>query len=161
MIAGLFFFGGSNYICKKPTVSVKMLTVKDVSKQSTELTLYLEVDNPNVIGLSLDKVTYQLDLNNVSNVVSGETIREVKINASGLSNVEVPLTVHNQQLLPAFNFFLMSPEKTYYSIDGELVFFSLSQELKVPFIKKGEFDNKKFLDILKKEFENLKKLFLG
>lgn len=82
---------------QKPNVSVTDVRITGFSFSDIELTYDVTVDNPNAVSLQLMSYDYDLEINNRS-FVKGDQKEQSRIEASGKSTFQVPMTLNFQDL---------------------------------------------------------------
>lgn len=82
---------------QNPEVSLKSSKVTALSFDSAELEFTLSVNNPNLIPIKLAGFDYTVNIGETQ-LVSGEQQKNLKINARGQSDVQVPLSIKFAQL---------------------------------------------------------------
>ena len=89
---------------QEPTVTVDGAEIENITLESVDLLLLLTVDNPNPVGATLTRVSfdvYFLDDGQPVFLAHGER-GEFKVRASGNTSVSIPVTVNNMRLVQAF-----------------------------------------------------------
>lgn len=89
---------------EKPTVTVDGIGIESVTPARTDLSLRLIVENPNPIGATLTRLSfdvYFLDAEQAVDLAHGEQ-EGIEIRPDGETNVTVPVTVDNAPLVRAF-----------------------------------------------------------
>lgn len=76
----------------KPTAKITSMRLANIDFDQADLVFDLDVDNKNPIDLNLAGLDYDLKIANQS-LVSGVTAKAVKIKASSISAVELPITL--------------------------------------------------------------------
>jgi LEA14-like dessication related protein len=148
----------SAYALVKPTVTVKTYSIDSVGLKNINSTLFLNIDNPNGIGVDLKKVEYKVDINTVKDVAEGMTIKEIKIAKESKENpIEVPVSVLNKKILSTLTSIVKSPEKINYTVTGKVYFATFLGDIPIPFEKSSYVDN---TDSIKKIKEQVKSLSL-
>jgi LEA14-like dessication related protein len=89
---------------REPTITVDEIEIENVTWESTALTLRLTVDNPNPIGATLTRVSFDVYfLENSQAVYLAHGEREgVVIGPGGETPVSIPVTVDNPPLVRVF-----------------------------------------------------------
>ncbi|HKY04981.1 MAG TPA: LEA type 2 family protein [Blastocatellia bacterium] len=108
---------------KKPQVTLKRVTVNrvDLSKQTAEATVSVEVDNPGS-AFKIKDVSYRLKLND-RKVAEGKHKNEIKVAAASRTQIDVPITVDLRAI----------PGVTWATIsDGFVINYVLETEFTVP-----------------------------
>lgn len=142
----------------KPTVTVKTYSIDSVGLKNINSTLFLNIDNPNGIGVDLKKVEYKVDINNIKDVANGITSKEIKIEKESKENpIEVPVSVNNKKILSTLTSIVKSPEKINYTVTGKVYFGTFLGDIPIPFEKSSYVDNS---DSIKKIKDQVKSLSL-
>ncbi len=89
---------------REPTITVDEIEIENVTWESTALTLRLTVDNPNPVGATLTRVSFDVYfLENSQAVYLAHGEREgVVIGPGGETPVSIPVTVDNPPLVRVF-----------------------------------------------------------
>lgn len=88
---------------EEPTVTVSGIGIENVTLRSTDLLLRLIVDNPNPIGATLARVSFDIHFLEGGQAVylaHGEQ-EDIEIRPAGETSVTVPVTVDNPPLVRA------------------------------------------------------------
>lgn len=140
----------------KPSVSLDTYTIDSLSLKKIDSTIFINIENPNDIGLELKKVEYSVDINDIKNVAEGSTKKIVKITKNSNKNtVEVPVSINNSQIFYTLKSILKDPEKVNYSVTGKVYFATPLGDLPIPFTKASYIDNSDSI----KEFKTQLKSF--
>ncbi|WP_317063937.1 LEA type 2 family protein [Methanoculleus caldifontis] len=105
LVAVLLFSAGCIHLpIKEPTVTVDGIGIERVTLGRTDLSLRLVVDNPNPIGATMARVSfdiYFLEGGRAVYLAHGEQ-EEIEIQPNGKTSVTIPVTADNAPLVRAF-----------------------------------------------------------
>lgn len=104
-------------VVKPPKISASKLSVKNLSFTKADLELELNIDNPNMFGISLNDLNYKVDVNGL-NTISGTTTSEISIGEKGQNTVKIPVSFNLLQLGKSAYNLLKSDEPLEYSLSG-------------------------------------------
>lgn len=119
-------------LLKDPTVTVKSFAVTGVTFQDISFDLELDVENPNLLPLKLDQITYDLVFSG-QKVTSGTFEKGIDIPASGSNTVIVPLKFGYQSIGALLSGALNKKLSKDYELNGSVKLGIFS----VPFAQKG------------------------
>lgn len=108
VIFALFAIGCSSLkkIVEPPKVDVTDVRLAKLKGDEATLEIVLEVFNPNGISVTVDKLQYDLQVND-KQVTAGQYDKEVKLAAKQKTTVAIPIAVNYKDLLKtALNVFL-------------------------------------------------------
>lgn len=143
----------------KPSVSLDNYTIDTLSLKKIDSTIFINIENPNDIGLELKKVEYSVDINDIKNVAEGFTKKIVKINKNSNKNiVEVPVSINNSQIFYTMKSILKAPEKVNYSVTGKVYFSTPLGDLPIPFTKSSYIDNSDSIKQIKTQLKSFNPL---
>ncbi len=146
-LAGLFSY---------PEVTVTSVKLNSVGIKTIDLTVFLNINNPNKLGVELKKVEYKVDINKIENVSEGITKKEIKIAHETKDNlVEIPVSINNKKVLPTLASIAKSPEVIEYTVNGKVYFGTIIGDIPIPFTKKSNIDNTGRIENLKKQIKAL------
>ncbi|MFN8670804.1 MAG: LEA type 2 family protein [Candidatus Sericytochromatia bacterium] len=143
---------------EKPSVSVENYTIDSLGFKKIDSTIFINVTNPNDLGIELKKVEYKVDINDVKEVANGSTKKVVKIDKKATSKVEVPVSFDNLKTLYAAKSIIQNPEKINYSVKGTVFFQTPFGDFPIPFTKASYVDNTDSINKLKKQIKALNPL---
>ena len=88
---------------EKPTVEVSDIALRDVSLTSTTIDVGLVINNPNPIGATLDKVTYDVYLVNGDSLylAHGEKVEKIQVRANDHTRINIPTEISNVGIIEA------------------------------------------------------------
>lgn len=156
-IATLGIFSANAFT--KPTVSLDTYTIDSLSFKKIDSTIFINIENPNDIGLELKKVEYSVDINDIKNVAEGSTKKVVKIAKNSSKNtIEVPVSINNSQIFYTLKSILKEPEKVNYSVAGKVYFSTPLGDLPIPFTKSSYIDNSDSIKQIKAQLKSFNPL---
>jgi len=123
-------------VVKPPTIQVKDVSVSGISLEKLDLMVDLEITNPNPIGLTVNKVEYDLAMGGKS-VLAGKTEPKVQIKASGVTPAKVPLSVTFSEVVNIFTAAL-GQGNVKYKLTGKVYVGSPIGDIPIPFEDEGE-----------------------
>jgi len=142
---------------KEPKISVDEVEFKNVSTKETNLNIRIIVDNPNSIGVHVNKISfdvYYIDNEGKSKYLGHGEKENIDIRP-GKTTIEIPLTLLNERLIKALE---GRGEKLTLEIDGSANVDLKVTGIDVPFKQKV---NVKIPESIKSQLEYLKKLGIG
>lgn len=122
---------------EKPTVEVSDIALRDVSLTSTTIDVGLIINNPNPIGVTLDKIAYDVYLVNGNQLflAHGEKAEKMDIQANGRTTTNIPTSISNVGIIEALYQCISEEELPKIKVVGSaslnLKFFSID----IPFEK--------------------------
>lgn len=120
-------------LLKDPEVTILNVDVTAISFSDISLSVKMNIRNPNVVALNLDRVTYELNVSG-DNVTEGTLNEGIKIPASGQSNLTIPMKFKLTSVANALQGMLDGSFTKQYELKGHAQFGIFS----IPFSKKGE-----------------------
>lgn len=112
---------GSLPMIKLPRISVSSLEVDEMNFSQANLTLNLQVDNPNGFGLLLKALSYDLSVNGRS-WVDGSRSRELSISEKGSNQLAIPITLNISEIGSSVVQLLSNSSNIDYQLDGAIDF---------------------------------------
>ncbi len=107
----------------------------------------LEVDNPNTYPLTVAHVAY-CAIMDTRTVADGERAEDIRIGASGITVVKVPVTFRSDAFIDAARL-VLAKRSLHYELNGSVaVRAPVAGTVRIPFSKTGTFD---ILEIVKKK----------
>jgi len=134
--------GGSLPNIKLPSISLKSIKLKDLNLLNAKMELALEITNPNVMGLLMQKFNYNLEVNNAE-WLSGENTEPLKIGKKGASIVKLPFKLNFLEVGSTVYSLLSGSNELSYRLKGTA---DLESDLKLlggfalPFDHTGKFN---------------------
>lgn len=120
-------------ILEKPKVSLDRVGVKDPDLKGATLIFYVAVENPNQIGIKVDKINYTIFVNE-KEVTKGVRETPVQVAAKGTEMIEIPMTLEYHKIFSNLKD-IMFAESASYKIEGN----AKVNLLNIPFTKEGQF----------------------
>ena len=118
----------------KPTVTFKRMTITAADLVQATAVFEFNISNPNAIGLHIDRITYNLQLNG-RDFVNGRLDQGVMLSAGGSSTLQIPVTM-------AYLDFFKSTDQLWrtrqadYALTGEIA----AGLFKIPYQAHGRLD---------------------
>lgn len=112
---------GLDRVVKRPDVHIASVRLGEAHLTAAELIFEFEVDNPNAAALVLDEVGYRLRLNGEP-FLDGRRAERTRIEASGESRVELPVTIRYQDLYRVIRSFEGRRGRPDYALDADFRF---------------------------------------
>lgn len=104
-----------------------------------DFTLYLEVDNRNDYPLSVSYVAYSAIVGRET-IAGGEHLEDIRLGASGLTVVKVPLSIRPESIVNAARETLLGRSVTYEFNGSVGIRTPVVGVVRIPFSKTGGFD---------------------
>ncbi|MDQ7075738.1 MAG: LEA type 2 family protein [Gammaproteobacteria bacterium] len=120
-ISSLFLSGCSQPALKqilenqRPKVSIASTRISSLDFDNLTLNFGIKIDNPNPIPISLAGLDYDLKLAGKS-FIKGQKDQPIQVAASGISEIELPITVGFKQLMNIFKEF-KNKDSAAYDLD--------------------------------------------
>ena len=109
----------------KPTVRLESVSFQKITHNSVQLLVHLSVYNPNEFEVTLSKMNYQIEINDV---LVGQGLREEQVTfppESKQQNIRLPLNLNLQNSKEIFKKFLIKADKKLLiSWNSKMVFHS-------------------------------------
>lgn len=137
VLALMFVVAGCGQLFEKPRVSVKRVDLTSVSFQGISFDVVFNVENPNVIGLDLAQLSYQLTVDNHPFVAGGAN-RALHVPAQGVGELHLPVSFRFLDLAEALAS-LFQKAIVPYSISTTLGFGTPVGVVNVPIAHAGTF----------------------
>ena len=147
------------YAFVKPTVTVKTYSIDSIGLKKIDSTIFLNIDNPNSMGLELKKVEYKVDINDIKDFAEGLTKKEIKVTSSKENSVEIPVSVNNKKIFSTLTSIVKAPEKINYTVKGKVYFSTFLGDIPIPFSRTSYVDNSGSIDKIKKQIKSLYSFF--
>lgn len=110
---------GTIPVPRLPSISVKGISMEKMSLSGARMLLKMEVDNPNVFGLGLNALNYDLTVNG-QRWASGNKVNVGKIQKNGKSEISLPVTLNFMELGSGIYSLLNSNQALDYQFSGKL-----------------------------------------
>ncbi len=137
LLAVMIILGGCatiEQLVKKPAITFDNLAVREMSLTQGTFLFRFNVANPNPVGLHLDDIVYDLELNG-QRVVSSRLDRGVRLVASGSSPLEIPITIDYLDFFDSLSA-LVGADRLDYRLSGS----AAVGPLRVPYRSSGQLD---------------------
>lgn len=141
----MFAVAGCGPLFEKPSVSVKRVDVTSINFGGIGFEIVFDVVNPNVIGLDLAKLTYQLKVDN-HQFVAGAINRPLHVPPQGTGELHVPVAFRFVELAEALVSLFEKPVLPY-SIAVTLGFASPVGVIGIPISHAGTFPVPRIPDV--------------
>lgn len=105
---------------KKPEVSVQQAKIIGVNLKGMDVSFVLGVKNPNPIGISLDGLSYKLDVEKKT-LLKGKSSQKLKLAANGQSTLTLPLSLAFRDMFDGASA-LVKQDKVHYALGGDIDF---------------------------------------
>lgn len=105
---------------KKPEVAMQKVNVTGISLSGMDVAFVLGVKNPNPLGLTLDGLSYKLDIEDKP-LLKGKTRQKLKLAANGSSSLTLPLALAYGEMFDGVSA-LVKQDKVRYALGGEIDF---------------------------------------
>ena len=137
LILGVMFLRG---ITKKPTVEVGDIALEDVSLTGTTVDVELVINNPNPIGATIDKITYDVYLVNGKQtfLAHGEKDEKIQVSANDQTTVNIPTEISNVGIIEALYRCISKEESPKIKVVGSVSLNLKLFSIDVPFEKTEE-----------------------
>lgn len=106
---------------QKPSLAVDNVRVTGFNFQEMELTYDIKVENPNAVAIQMLGYDYDLELNGNS-FIKGDQTEKMKIEASGESIFQVPMTLNFSDVYQTVSGLGKNDDETSYSFLSNLTF---------------------------------------
>jgi len=122
-IAGAYVFT-NEFLIKEPTVENIAVNPKGISFTTTTIEIVAEIHNPNLVGVDLEKITY--DIYTLSgeddwNFLAHGEQEDISIKAYGNSTVKMPMEIDNLNAIITTFDRLFGGSKTTMKVNGSAV----------------------------------------
>ena len=128
-------------LIKKPTITFDNLGIQEMSLVQGTFLFRFNVDNPNPVGLRLDDILYDLELNG-QRFVSSRLDQGVNLAAAGSSPLEIPITINYLDFFDSLTK-LVGSDTLDYRLSGS----AAVGPLRIPYRSAGKLDVPKLPDI--------------
>lgn len=112
---------GSLPMIKLPKIKLASLNVDEVNFSSADLTLNLQVDNPNGFGLLLNALNYSLNVNGRS-WVNGSSKKDITISENNSDQISIPISLNISEIGSSVVQLLRSSGEVNYDLTGDMNF---------------------------------------
>ena len=121
-------------LVQKPTMTFKQMTISAADLVQATAIFTFDITNPNPIGLRIERITYDLQLNG-RNFVNGQLDQGVMLRAGGTSPLQVPITMNYLDFFKTTDQ-LWRTHQADYALTGEIS----AGLFKIPFQAHGRID---------------------
>lgn len=108
---------GNFPLIKLPSIKISSLKLNNLNFTSANLTLNLNFNNPNPIGLLLNNINYTLTVNG-NNWISGASEKSQRINKSSANILEIPIQLNFMQLGQTAYSIISGNSMVEYTLNG-------------------------------------------
>ena len=119
----------------RPDFSLQEVELTGVSFSSMDLTFLVKVKNPNPVGVTIEKLTYQLDLGDAS-LGAGETSSPISLKGAGSEEVPLPFSVSLGGMTHLLRS-ILGEQEISYRLTGKVVLSKFWFKKEFPFEDKG------------------------
>jgi len=144
VLSAVLMLGGCatiEQLVQKPQITFDSLGTRDMSLLEGTLLFRFNVNNPNPVGIHLDDILYDLDING-RRFISSRLNQGVRLAASGSSMMEIPVTVNYLDMFDSLAQFMRS-DVLNYRLSGS----AGVGPLRIPYRTSGNLDVPKIPDI--------------
>jgi len=121
---------------RPPEVSVRNVAVRGISRESLDLELGIEIDNPNPVGLSLAGVDYNFVLSG-HRLASGTGGGGIELEPSGVSEAVLPLSLDFEEVKSVYEA-SRGRDEIPYELSGKVQVDTPIGRIPVPYKARGE-----------------------
>jgi len=130
---------------QKPTVTFNTIKIKDMSLNEATAVFYFDVNNPNPVGSTLSRLTYDLAVNQKS-IASGTADKGLQIPAKGIKTVGLPVLINYFDIVDSITD-LIEKKEIAYDLTGTFNFMGFD----LPYEASGNFPLPELPGIMVKE----------
>lgn len=127
---------------EKPQVELQAIEIEEPSFTAATIVANLRVTNPNPVSVKLDEMKYTFSLNG-KELASGVQDKDLRLNASGVSTIKIPLRFHYSDIFSSISQALRKGS-TDYQLKGEMK----ASGHKVPFKYDGKINLPETADLM-------------
>lgn len=141
---------------KKPEVTITGYEFNSISLNNVKSTVHINVKNSNAVDLEVNKIEYNITINDIQDSANGSTNKKFKILGNTDKNkIDLPVTFNNNKAVPVLKSIMLSPEQINYTIIGSAYINTDMGEIKIPFSKEDTYKNAQFTDLLRDKFKSI------
>ncbi len=129
-------FAGCSPLFEKPRVSVRRVDITGVSFTGVDATLVFAIDNPNVLGLDLARLSYQLNVDG-HQFIQGAGQHTLHVPAQGQGELQLPISIKFLELGQVLSS-LFTKRQVPFSIATKLGFGTPIGVIDVPLSHSGQ-----------------------
>lgn len=122
---------------KEPQVRFVQLHLRDLSLESVTMDFEMEIDNPNPVGVTLERLDYDLAIDG-KRFVSGESDRKLRVAAQGSEPVRLPLTLTFAELAEGVALLLSDRDTVPYRLGVGFGVMTPVGEVRIPIRNEGD-----------------------
>jgi LEA14-like dessication related protein len=157
----IFVFLTSNFVFAqlftKPTVTFSSFSIESIGINNIGIRLFLNIENPNILGIEIKKIEYKVNLNEIEDFAEGITDKVIKIEKNSKENpIEIPVTIKNKKVFSVIKSIILNPEKINYKVTGKVYFGTFIGDISIPFSKESYIDNSESINKIKEQIKKLK-----
>lgn len=153
----IFVFNLITYaqIFTKPIVTFNSVSIESIGLSSIGMRLFLNVENPNILGIEIKKVDYNVSINNIDDFADGSTDKPLKIERKTKENpIEIPVNIKNKKIFSVVKSIISDPEKINYKATGKIYFGTFVGDISIPFSKESYIDNSESIKKIKDQIKS-------
>ncbi len=128
-------------LIQKPEIDFESLGTQNLSLSEGTFLFRFSVSNPNPVGVGVDDIRYDLDING-ENFISSRLAQGLHLAASGSTPMEIPVTINYMDVFKSLSRFLQSD-----ALDYRLTGSAGVGPLRIPYRTSGKIDLPKMPDI--------------
>jgi len=135
ILSSLVFFNSCATLQKlvqEPTVDFNSMSLRDLSLLEGTVVFNFNVSNPNPIGITLNKLSYDLKIDD-SEFVNGVLDKGINLKANGSTSVALPITINYLEFLESVTEFVKK-DNVAYDLSGVFEFFGFD----IPYHNSGD-----------------------
>lgn len=137
---------------QKPALSVEDVRVTDFNFRQMELTYDVKIENPNSVAVQMLGYDYELEINDHT-LVQGDQPEEIKIEASGASTFQVPMTLNFSDIYNTVQSLANADDASYHFLSHLTFDLPLLGRTELPISKEGNIPLLKVPDISIEDFQ--------
>lgn len=131
------FFLFSGCAIQEPTVTVQNVTISNASIEKVSLLFDLNVDNPNSMSFHLFSFDYEVALNGEPTLSGTQEVKQL-INATAITPIQIPLTIHLTSIYKNVMNLFSKPKDPNYLAKFQLYFdLPVLGRTRIPVTKEG------------------------
>lgn len=127
-------YSGKIPLVRRPSISLKNFTVETISLSGAELSIELNIENPNSFELQMNRLSYDLQINGLESI-SGLMNEEIDVQENSSRNIKLPLSISFLNAGMSAYQILSSNEDLEYKFTG-----SAAIGTDLPYFKLSNFD---------------------
>jgi LEA14-like dessication related protein len=127
-------YSGKIPVVKRPSVSMENFVVVSISLSGAELSIELNVENPNSFQLQMNQLSYDLQINGLESI-SGSVNEQIYLEEGSSKNIKLPLSISFLNAGMSASRILNGNEDLEYKLTGST---TIGSDL--PYFKLSDFD---------------------